>query len=188
MSALWALGFVGLGTILNVLGLVCAARALVHAWKAYGQGPLLPWLANGLIRAAAVLRHLTPWAKRNATVQTMSGSMAVTSSLSARVTIRVGFPESLSDRERIDRLVRAVEGIYDELGEYRSISNREQAAVSERVSKLAAQLDTESKRLETLSKEAVSQDVRLQLLGLLFIGFGTVLTLVPTVWQLVSTL
>lgn len=188
MSVLCALCFVGTGTILNVLGLVCSARALVHAWEAYGQGPLLPWLANGLIWAAAMRRHLKPWAKRNATVQTLSGSVTATSSVSGRVTVQVDFPEDLSDRERIDRLVRAVKGIYNELGEARSISNREQAEVSERVSKLAAQLDTESKRLETLSKEAVSQDVRLQLLGLLFIGFGTVLTLVPTIWQLVSTL
>jgi len=188
MSVLCELCFVGTGTILNVLGLVCSARALVHAWEAYGQGPLLPWLANGLRWATAMRRHLTPWAKRNATVQTLSCRSATTTRLSARLTVREAFPEDLSDHERIDRLVQAVKGIYQELGEACSVFNCEQAEVWERVSKLAAQLDTESKRLETLSKQAVSQDVRLQLLGLLFICFGTVLTLIPTIWQLVSTL
>jgi len=186
LSDLCALGFVSVGTLLNIAGLWCAGRAFVHAWRAYGRGPLLPWLRAASEGVVALGRRLAPWIKRDATVHTATASASLKVSVSVRPVVRRAFPAGLTDSERIDRLVQTVEGIYSELTEDRAMADQQHSTLHRRIDEVAAGLRDESRRLEHLSKEAVSQDVRLQLAGLLLIGLGTVLATVPTILGLLA--
>jgi len=181
------LALLGVGTALNLFGLYCGWRAFVAAWDTYGEGNLWPWLAAAVARARSVLRRLTFRGQRDAHALSVSGAAMSTSSASVRVTARMGFPDEASDAERIASLVRAVRGIYDELAEDRSIANRRDMEVSQRLSELSTMIGDESRRLEGLSKEIASGDVRLQLVGLMAIGLGTVLMAIPGIWQTLAS-
>jgi uncharacterized membrane protein YedE/YeeE len=186
MSCVWAICFVTVGTLLNFAGLWCAGRALVHAWRAYGHGPLLPWLVSAVQQAVSLGRRLAPWVRRDAAVHSATATATAKPAVAVRPVARIGFPDELTDTERIGLLMRAVEGIYLALAEDRNMADKQHSAIHRRVDGLAAQLKDESTRLEKLSKEAVSQDVRLQLAGLVLIGLGTVLSMVPTIWELLT--
>jgi hypothetical protein len=182
-----SLAFVLTGTALNIFGLVCGGRAFVIAHAAYGSGPLLPWVASASGSVRALWRRMTPWVKRGSVVD-VSMAATLTSRVSARATVRTGFPSDLTDAERIERLVRAVDGIYAELDEDRLMANELHTAVTEKIDRLAVRLDDESQRLEALTREVASSDVRLQLRGLVSIALGTILLALPTVWELMAQL
>lgn len=185
MSTGWTVFYVGTGTILNVAGIFCAACVLFKIQRSYGRGPLFPWTLNSLRIIKIIIRRLMFWSRRRKdAVVHVGGASATATRCSARMVVRVGFPDGITDAQKMERLIRAITGIYSELDEDRQSSTRQHGMLVERIEDLSRYIDRESRRLETLSRETVSGDVPLQLVSLLLIGFGTVLTAVPTLWQL----
>jgi len=109
-----------------------------------------------------------------------------TYSASIRLTIRKGlvFDEGTTDAEKIIKLVEAIKYIYEELDENRQHADGKYDTLIKLLNDTTNRLNSESKRLEALSKEIATGDVRPQLISILLIGFGTLLAAIPTICAL----
>lgn len=188
MSDWLAFTLVTLGTALNLFGLYCGGKAFVAAWRKYGDGDLWPWIRKTASAARAVGRRIAFWRRRDTTVFSVSGSAHAATSASAYVTARPGFPDTDHEEQRYAQLQRAIEMAFDQMLEDRSRANRQNAEFEKRLSEIKTQVEGETRRLEDLSKEIASGDVRLQLLGLMAIGFGTVLLALPSIWNMLAAM
>jgi hypothetical protein len=183
-----ALTLLGIGTALNIFGLFCAGTAFKASWDEYGEGDLWPWLGAAITRTKQVASRLAFWRRQVPQTVEVSGAGMVASGGYGRATVRMGFPQDASDAERIAQLERAVQGIYDDLAEDRGVASRHDAEFTQRLEEVDNKIESESQRLEDLSRAAASSDIQLQLVGLMAIGVGTVLTAVPGIWQVLVSL
>jgi hypothetical protein len=178
--------FVISGTVLNITGIVCAARTLCDAWVSYGHGPLWPWATRQKRKLSDVARRIKFRSKKSAEIHTLSARASSKSSASIRLTIRKGlvFDEGTTDAEKIIKLVEAIKYIYEELDENRQHADGKYDTLIKLLNDTTNRLNSESKRLEALSKEIATGDVRPQLISILLIGFGTLLAAIPTICAL----
>lgn len=175
----WSLFFAIVGAILNLIGIAFTIKATINVWHAYGPGPVWPWVNKALTICRIKLKRLSPWNRRgkNTHTQVASACFAVTASVRAKLRKRLGFKgEGDSVEKRIGRIEKAITGLYRELDENEADSQSNNSSLRKSISELKQKLEDESRRLEAFSKEAVSGDIRLQLIGLLFIGFGTLIS------------
>lgn len=185
MSAKAALIFVGVGTGFNIVGLICGVCALCKTWRAYRFKPIFPQLSNICKTLKKIVGKLKfwSWRRKGSVMHTDGATACVAISGSARRILRVGFPDNISDSEKVKCLIRAVRGIYMELDEDRRNLANKYASLSKRFEDRLQHVDQENRRLEELTREAVSGEVPLQLMGLLLIALGTLLTTIPTIWH-----
>jgi len=188
MSDWLVLTLIAIGIALNLFGLYCGGRAFVAAWRKYGDGDLWPWVAKTVSAVRTAGRRMAFWRRRDTTVLSVSGSAHATSGASAYVTVRPGFPDTDHEEQRYAQLQRAIEMAFDQMSEDRGRANRKIAEFEKRLGDVRAQVEAETQRLEDLSKEIASGDVRLQLLGLMAIGFGTVLLALPSIWNTLAAM
>ncbi len=174
-----------IGIILNGFGLACGVKAFINTQRSYGDGPLFPTATkiysafkNIACRLLFFLRK-----KRDQVVYEEDIETVVAIGINMRTVTRVGFPENISDPESIARLIRAVIGIYEELDrDYKSL-NEQLSETANKLSILSQVVDEKNKMQEEFSRKAVSGEVPLQLRSLLFIGSGTILMAIPTLWE-----
>lgn len=188
MSEGLTFSLLSVGALCTIAGLYFGVAALVATWRSYGDGPLLPWVGAGLGVITTLYRRLTPWVRRDTTFHPLSGSATANVTASARARIRVGLPKDGADRELLGALARAVGGIYNEIDEDRIETQENLSAILLQLQALETGLKRESERLEALSKSAVSGDVRVQLVSLLLIGLGTLVSLLPSAWNALASL
>lgn len=178
--------FVVIGTALNAIGIAFAVRTLCIAWDSYGHGPLWPWATRQKRKLSDVARRIKFRSKKSAEVHTLSARASSKSSASIRLTIRKGlfFDEGATDAEKIIKLVEAIKYIYEELDENRQHADGKYDTLIKLLNDTTNRLNSESKRLEALSKGIATGDVRPQLISILLIGFGTLLGAIPTIFAL----
>lgn len=188
MSDHVALVFLALGFGFSTWGLYLSGKAFLITWSEYGDEPLLPWVMKFRSKMTNLVHRLTPWRKRESSVLAVAGSAHAHAGVSARVVGRAGFPERGTDRELVETLIAAVEGIYAELNENRLITQEAVAGLGCRLDDVQLHLVTETSRLEALSKRVATGDVRTQLAGLLCIAIGTVLSAFPAIWDAIASI
>jgi hypothetical protein len=188
MASGWALGLIALGTACNLLGLYCGGKAFLASWRRYGDGELWPWLAHAIGVARALLRRVIFWRKPKARTLSLNATASGSSSLEAYLSQRPGFADPGTDTQRFAMLQHAIELAFDQMSRDQERANRKHAETQMRLSSIASQLENEARRLEGMSREIASGGVQLQLLGLMAIGVGTVLTTLPSIWDTVVVL
>ena len=138
------------GAILNLIGIAITIKATINVWHVYGPGPVWPWVNETLTNCRVKLKRLSPWNRRgkNTHTQAVTASLAVTASVRAKLRKRLGFKgEGDSVEIRIDRLEKAITGLYRELDENETDANKHYSGLIESISELKQKLDEESRRL-----------------------------------------
>ena len=178
-----------IGSFFNLLGIYFALRANINVWHAYRSGvPVWPWISNSVYRFRSKIKRYRLWPRKRGDKHITIAPESITATISSfniKLKKRLNFAnKDMSEAERFKRLEEAVQGIYKELDEKGKETVKTLDALRNSLNDIRKKVTDESKRLEAFSKEAVTGDVRLQLNGLLLIGFGTFLTLLATIWQL----
>lgn len=167
------------GAFLNLFGIVITIKATINVWHAYGPGPVWPWGNKAMSICRAKLKRLNPWRRKGKSIHTQGipASFSMAGSVSVKLRKRLAFKdEDDTNEKRLSRLEEAVMGLYKELDNNEAATQKDHSDFRESINELKQNLDEESRRLEAFSKDAVSSDVRLQLRGLLYIGFGTLIS------------
>lgn len=186
LSDCWTLAFLVAGTLLSVAGIILGGIALARAWAEHGDGPLSPKLYRAIQAIRATLARLAFW-RKPPKIAAASTGVSVAVGVSAEGFARVGFQDGLSQDERLERLEQAVRGVYAELTSIRNASKRTGKQLTSRLADLETRLHSEGDRLEALTRGIASADVRIQLVGLVCIGVGTVLLAVPSVVRVLAS-
>ncbi|KUO52648.1 MAG: hypothetical protein APF76_14245 [Desulfitibacter sp. BRH_c19] len=102
MSTGWTVFYVSTGTILNVAGIICAARVLFKIQRSYGRGPLFPWILHSLRMVKKIISQVMFWLRRrkDVVVHSECATATATAGGSVRAVVRVGFPEGISDSQK----------------------------------------------------------------------------------------
>ena len=186
MSSSWAMAFVLVGFLFNVTGIYLTLTATINVWRAYGTGPVWPWISYNMRKIRSMIKRLTFWTRKRKDARIPvkpASAVASGSEIIINGIKRLNFNAAMSDDMRFKRLEEAVMGIYKELDESREDTKEEHDALRVSINDLEKQVSNESERLEAFSKEAVTDDIRLQLVGLIFIGSGVIFAALPTIWS-----
>jgi hypothetical protein len=161
------------GTVLSLLGAACAVVSYRGTWQDHGDGPLFPrvaaWIARVQIRVRRLL-HKSP-----GTVVGVGGVVAAAASASGRMTVTgPAIPPDADLERKVELLIRRVENMEREATDDRSHQAREVAAVREAIDAASSNATRVVAEIEAKTKSMVLDSIRLQLLGLGFVGVGTV--------------
>lgn len=173
------LTWLGLG--LTVAGTICAGVALRRDHKQYGEGPLFPWLAAAWRWLRQQSFRLMPWLRRPVTVNLQPASVSISLGSAWATLVGPEIPEDAPIEKQVALLVQRVNNIEKAARDDRARHNQDVRAVHDEMSKLGERLDQADRDVERLAKDAAVGTVRLQLRGLLLIGFGTFLMAIPAV-------
>lgn len=177
----WADVFSVTGFAFNIGGVIVATIGIQRSWTAYGVGPMFPAAVAMRRRVAASARKLAFWRKGSVEVLLASGSAHAVGSASVRGVVRTSFEGELTTDEKIERLIRAVKNLGDEVQENRRDASDAAKRIEDRVTELASDVEVEHERLEAMVKDVAVGDVRLELVGLGLVTLGAVLSLAPVV-------
>jgi hypothetical protein len=167
-----------LGLLLNIVGTVLAGRALVDDWREHAEGrPLIPWLLPVRKWLLTVVRHN----RLHQVTSTRSTSWNVNITGEGRVNRLI--PEAGAPiNAQIDYLRREVERLYLQM----EVNRQEGTTSIDRVTAalMAAQNEaaTATTNVERLARKIATGTVRMEMLGLLLIGLGSVVSVLPAVF------
>lgn len=177
------------GLLLAIAGAICASVALFQTWRQHERRPLFPMLAAALRRARTAARHLTRWRKpRNQTIQA-SAVLSASSVMQAHLTVQgPAIPEDAPVDEAVRLLVRRVERIDENAREDRQQHKTSVKELRTELASAAAALRETDDDLRALTKNVAVSTVKLQLWGLILVGTGTVLMMIPTIIAMIVDL
>lgn len=169
------------GLLLTLVGIGCGAVALRRTWTEHGSGSLLPDSEIAVQRARALVGRVLPRLRKRQVVSAdnalvLLGEIAVRGSLTLRVLPR----EGATADELIAHLLKRVERVEVIADEDRAAASADTSKVRAELTSVSKRADEEALRLEALTKSVAVGTVRLQLVGLILIGFGTALMSVPS--------
>jgi hypothetical protein len=163
-----------IGFFLNFTGVLVSSASFVTTWLTYGREPLVPQVANAIVRLRSVFRRS---AKVHLTAVQAGGVVA---SMRVHATVRQGFPDEISIEEKLARLIRGYKALGEEIEANRSEADSSDQALTDRLTKLDDKWTQDQARLEAMARDIAIGDVRPQLAGLALVIVGTTLSLWAT--------
>ncbi|MCT2279512.1 hypothetical protein M3G91_18005 [Micromonospora chalcea] len=173
-----------LGLTLTLLGSGFACVALWRDHRAYGDGPVFPWLAGAWQWLRQQSFRLLPWLRRPATVSPQTTSVSGSVETTWAVFVGPEIPEDAPLEKQVALLVQRVNYIEKAARDDRARHNQDIGAMQDEMIKLGERLDQADRDVERLAKDAAVGTARLQLRGLLLVGVGTILMAIPTLSDL----
>jgi len=172
----WAVGVQWAGVALIVLGTALIVVALRVTWSSYAEEPIVPVqrLRDGL---SNLLRGRQP-------VQPAFVACEAVASPSAFADLITSVSADLPVTERLDAITHLLEQLQQRLIEETEVGRQARAQLVADLMSLRNEVLESEARQEQLAHEIAIGDVRLQLMGVTLIGFGTLMSTVPgLVWR-----
>ncbi|MGZ4523683.1 MAG: hypothetical protein ACXVXP_06990 [Mycobacteriaceae bacterium] len=167
-----------IGLLLNLAGTVLAGTALVDDWREHSGGrPLLPWLASA--RTWVVLRILRPKPKTIELGAHLNATVGITA---MGGTIRTIPSADASTDLQVEYLRREVEALHARIGSEVGELRKSVADVKGSLDEAQREAAAATKSVEELARKIATGTVRKQMLGLLLIGVGSVVSVLPAVF------
>ncbi|WP_270887734.1 hypothetical protein [Pedococcus sp. 5OH_020] len=166
-----------IGLVLNVTGTFLAGKALIQDYRENAQGvPLLPWLVAARRWAANQLPFRGP-VTASGTVFLGGEGILVAEGLVTRL-----IPDADAPTERqIEYLRREVDALHQALDTYHREADRRIDDVSQQLAGTEAKAAAATSEVELLARRNATSTVGMQLFGLLLIGIGSVVSVLPAV-------
>lgn len=163
------------GLILNVIGTCLAGLALILDFREHSQKPMLPWLTTGLRWLRAHLSRQRPQSVTGYTVDADNAGIVDVDGTPGRVTPSESDPVAA----QIEHLRREVEALHKGIAEQATMTSESVRKVSEAVTQARVDAHKAVTRVEDMARGIAVGTVKMQLTGLLLIGFGTILGALP---------
>ncbi len=168
-----------IGLLLALAGVGCGVWAYVDTVRKHDTLPVWPW-------ADRQVRRVRAWQPFRRNIRAGSGTTGVALAGSAVAVVSgtgsltvIKADESLD--ERVARLELRLEQAEKQVMEYRTQGERAEARLLETVTDQGQRLDAADEQLHKLTKSVAVSSARLQLIGLILVGLGTMLMAVPTI-------
>lgn len=180
MSPLHAAVVTGIGLLLALAGVGCGVAAYIGSVRQYDTLPVWPW-------ASTTIRLLRARLTCKRDVRTGSGTGTIVLAGSA-----IGSAEAFGDAsviksdetvdERMARLEARLQLIEERGGAEQARAEMAERLLEEQLTKQGRRLEDADEQLRALAKSVAVSSARLQLVGLILVGFGTMLMAVPTIF------
>lgn len=164
-----------IGLLFNVAGTSLAGWALWQDYSQHADRPLLPWAASA--RAWFRLNVLRRKPRTISVTTSGTASWNVATSASGSVSLAADAP---IDRQ-IAYLREQVESLHDRIGEQRREFSDDISRVNQALSQARTEAHEAVTRVEKMAKGIATGTVKIQIIGLMLVGFGSVIAALPVV-------
>jgi len=158
-----------LGLLVTVAGISCSAVALYQNHQSYGKGDLYPGLRGAWARLKTLRRRPVVHEARVA-MDAVAGLDVATPRVDQAIS------EDMPPAQQVSILAERIRELEQRLTEQHNNDMNSLRRELERLESISAEADHV---IEDLAREVGAGTVKLQLWGLLLVGFGTVLLAVP---------
>lgn len=178
------MGWTVVGLAITVAGIVCAVVAYVQTLHEHDPGrPFWPWWTRKRRAVIGFVVRAWRWLwNRPANQVVMAGAAFGGTAAMGTVTVVATGPEvppELRVEEQVRLLVARVEAAERQAEADRNRANEAVQAVRSDVAAQGQRLDEADRRIDAKATSIAIGTARLQILGLVLVGFGTVLMAVP---------
>lgn len=167
----------GFGLLLVLVGVGCGIRAYVNTVRQLDTRPVWPWADEQLKR----LRESWPFRQAEQVpglrkIDLTDHGIGSDEAFGTPTVIRAD--ETVD--ERVARLERRLQHVEELTDEHRAQAERAAGQLAEQLIEQGRRLDGSDEQIRQLARSAAVGGVRLQLIGLIFVGIGTAIMAVPT--------
>lgn len=178
MNSIAAAVITGIGLLLALGGIACGARAYVLTVHEYDELPVWPRVHRQAERLRGLIRGRHR--EHTAAVSLSSKAGGVATATAGSGTLTVGQADDTLD-ERVERLQNRIEQVAQMAIVESSRATVAEDKLAQRIEEHRAELTEVDDQLRNLATAVAVDTARLQISGLVLVGFGTVLMAVPAV-------
>jgi len=168
----------GLGLVLALVGVRCGICAYVQTVRQHDTLPVWSW-------ADRQIKRVRDWSPIKRDVRQGSGTTTIALGASSIASAEAfDTPTVIRDdetiEERVERLELRLEQAERRAAEERERAEKTDAEISQEIYNQARRLDDADEQLRQLTKSVAVSTARVQLTGLILVGFGTAIMALPT--------
>jgi cysteine synthase len=179
MSPIAAAIVTGFGLLLALAGVGCGIAAYVASVRQHDTMPVWPWASRMITHARQRLTFKRDVRAGSGTA-TISLAGSAIGSGEAFGTLSVARSNETVD-ERIGRLEARVQLVEERAGAEQARAEKAERLLEEQMNRQGRLMEEADEQLRELAKAVAIGSARLQLVGLILVGVGTMLMAVPTI-------